>query len=92
MTCHPLPGGGIVCMPSAINQTVLVNGKTVYFDFSRHSGPLLTDKDGEPLKRQPMSPNHPFWGPFNKWLEAWLAEHPEAAMMEPPSSKWDRRP
>ena len=38
------------------------------FEFSDRFGPVLLDKDGEPLRRQPISPRHPFWKPFNAWL------------------------
>lgn len=47
---------------------VQVNGKTVRFEYTRIFGPLLVDRRGEPLKRQPIAENHPFWAPFNEWL------------------------
>lgn len=63
--------GGRVCRahgPDAINQCVTVKGKPVYFDFDEMFGPLVVDKHGQPLKRQPISETDPFWPPFNRWL------------------------
>jgi len=67
-----------------------VKGKPVYFDFDRRFGPLVTDKRGEPLTRQPGS-NSPFWPPFNVWLANWLKNNPERELPPHPSEKWDRR-
>ena len=40
------------------------------FEFSEMFGPVLLDRRGrhyEPSERQPISPTHPFWSPFNRW-------------------------
>lgn len=60
----------VMSVPDVVGQTVLVNGRKVYFDYCRHSGPLVTDKDGRPLEKQPIAENHPFWAPFHAWLAA----------------------
>lgn len=57
--------------PDAIGQRVKVGRKIVFFDFCRNSGPLLVDADGEPLEEQPISDDHPFWGPFEVWLDGY---------------------
>jgi hypothetical protein len=43
------------------------NGKSWRWEFSKYFGPLFLKKDGEPLKKQPISENHPAWIVFNKW-------------------------
>lgn len=43
------------------------------FEFSRMFGPTLIDKRGNVLKNQPVSESHPFWRPFNAWLEQYNA-------------------
>lgn len=53
----------------AVDSVVTAGGKRYYFEFSEMFGPTLTDKHGNILKRQPVSPNHPFWKPFNVWLQ-----------------------
>ena len=53
---------------------VMVKGDVVYFTFSERFGPWMTDRLGDPLKKQPISERHPFWAPF----EAWLAAHRRA--------------
>jgi hypothetical protein len=91
MRCFHLPLGGIGCGPDAPTQSVIVNGKSVYFDFDRRFGPLVTNKRGEPLARQPGQGNA-FWGPFNRWLADWLAKNPEPPPPPDPHDKWDSRP
>lgn len=59
-------------------HSVVVKGKTVYFTYSRRFGPLVTDAIGDPLKKQPISEKHPFWGPFNAWLARYDKENPRA--------------
>ncbi len=53
----------------AVDSVRAANGKTYYFEFSWMFGPTLTDRKGNISKVQPMSENHPFWKPFNAWLE-----------------------
>lgn len=48
--------------------TIRDKGKEWSFEFSDRFGPLLLGHNGEPLERQPVSPRHPFWRPFNAWL------------------------
>lgn len=61
--------------PEAIGQFVVVRGKRVYFDFDELFGPLIVDPFGEPMKRQPVREDDPFWTPFNKWLDGyWKAK------------------
>lgn len=55
---------------------VMVNGKRVYFSFGYRFGPLITDALGEPVKRQITSESHPFWAPFEKWLDAYKKTNP----------------
>jgi hypothetical protein len=76
--------------PDEVDQTVVVNGKVVHFDFDRRFGPLLTDAHGEPLKRQPVSENHPFWAPFNAWLAVWLNANPDPAKLPDHTDHLDR--
>lgn len=71
-------------------QTVTVQGKPVRFEFNRRFGPLLVDKDGEPLSRQPMSKTHPFWVPFQAWLKEWLVTNPEPSPAPCPTAHLDR--
>jgi hypothetical protein len=75
MMDRPLPGGGIVTMPDALGQYVMVNGKRVYFDFDKRFGPLVLDANGEPRKQQPGERN-PFWQPFKIWLDQWWSLRP----------------
>lgn len=86
-----LPFGGIGTGPDTATQSVMVKGKPVYFDFDRRFGPLITDKRGEPLKRQPGE-RDPFWPPFNIWLAKWLTANPEPKPAPHPSAKWDTKP
>lgn len=74
-------------------QSVQVQGKTVYFDFSYRFGPLVTDKEGTPLKKQPIAESHPFWRPFNVWLEEHKKTNPEriSKPLPDPSAYLDRR-
>lgn len=72
MTCVPFGKGngrGIACFPDYTGQRVKVGGRTVYFDFSRVGGPLLTNSVGDPLpqEEQPVADDHPFWVPFGEW-------------------------
>lgn len=69
-------GGYVVRLhgPDAIGQQVRVNGKIVYFDYCRHTGPLVTTPRGEPMKRQPVREEDPFWPAFRAWLEKWELE------------------
>lgn len=88
-----LPGGGFWDGPDRVNQTVIVKGETVHFDFDERFGPLVTDKAGEPLARQPISERHPFWRPFKVWLVAYRAAKPPAPPPKPgPTDHLDRRP
>lgn len=54
--------------PDAIGQGVKVGGKVVCFDFDQRFGPLVVDRYGEPIDRQPTNENAAFWPPFEKWL------------------------
>lgn len=69
--------GFIACGPDTATQRITVKGKPVFFDFDENFGPLVTDKDGEPLKRQPTSEHDPFWLPFHAWLENYRKTHPK---------------
>ena len=40
------------------------NGKLWRWSFNPRFGPLFLRKDGEPLKNQPMTENHPAWDAF----------------------------
>lgn len=63
-------GGTVAIVDSfvdAIDSVVTAGGKRYYFEFSEMFGPSLTDREGNILKRQPMSANHPFWKPFEVW-------------------------
>lgn len=82
--------GGFLSFPDELAQTVQVNGKTVHFDFDRRFGPLLTDSEGEPLKRQPTSDRHPFWAPFKVWLAEWEKRNPPIPVRHP-SDHLDRK-
>lgn len=57
--------------PDAIGQGVKVGGKTVCFDFDQRFGPLVVDRYGEPLDRQPTNEKDAFWPPFEKWLKGY---------------------
>lgn len=52
----------------AVDSVRGANGKLYHFEFHEMFGPTLTDANGNILKRQPISGNHPFWKPFNVWL------------------------
>lgn len=69
--------GGFITMPDALDQYVMVNGKRVYFEFSKWMGPTVVDNDGEPRQRQPGERN-PFWPAFKVWLDRWWALQPYA--------------
>lgn len=58
----------VMSVPDIVGQTVRVKGRKVYFDYDERFGPLVTDKDGQPLAKQPIAENHPFWAPFMRWL------------------------
>jgi hypothetical protein len=61
----------VVCIDSfvdAVDSVRTAGGKLYHFEFHEMFGPTLTDANGNVLKVQPMSPNHPFWKPFNVWL------------------------
>jgi hypothetical protein len=57
--------------PEATGQFVVVDGKRVYFDFDEHGGPLVVDPRGEPVRRQPVREDDPFWGPFQAWFSGY---------------------
>lgn len=60
--------GFIVCGPDAEGSGVDRNGKLWRWDFHEYCGPLFLKKNGDPLKNQPMTENHPAWAPFEAWL------------------------
>lgn len=69
-------GGFIVTMPDALDQYVMVNGKRVYFEYSKWLGPTVIEfAGGEPMKRQPGQRN-PFWPKFEEWLDHWWTLQP----------------
>jgi len=68
LTGLPLRVGGTFIDGSSATGQAIVNGKRYYWDMHDYCGPLFTDKDGEPLKRQPGS-RHPVWPAFNEWLK-----------------------
>lgn len=45
-------------------------GKEWRFEFSEMFGPALLTKQNEVAKSQPISEDHPFWEPFNRWMKA----------------------
>lgn len=45
------------------------HGRMVNFEFSPMFGPLFTNAEGEPLKRQPGI-RSAAWAVFNEWFEA----------------------
>ena len=45
-----------------------VAGKMHYWEFHSYLGPTFTDKRGNVLKKQPMSPRNRAWKPFEEWL------------------------
>lgn len=59
--------------PGAIGQGVRVGGKVVCFDFDERFGPLVVDRHGEPIDRQPANENAKFWPPFEQWLKGYWA-------------------
>jgi hypothetical protein len=89
---HSLKHGGFICGPEAVGQTVQVKGATVYFDFDHRFGPLLTDREGEPLKRQPISARDPFWPPFNAWVAEYHKTNPPPDQRPRLSAQFNRDP
>lgn len=57
--------------PDATGQGVKVGGKVVCFDFDERFGPLVVDRYGEPIDRQPTNENAKFWPPFEVWLKGY---------------------
>ena len=47
-----------------------VNGKVWRWEFNPMFGPTFLNIKKKPLKRQPISENHPAWKPFEKWESA----------------------
>lgn len=45
-------------------------GKEWRFEFSEMFGPSLLTKDGEISARQPTREDHPFWLPFQRWMNS----------------------
>lgn len=65
--------------PDATGQGVKVGGKVICFDFDERFGPLVVDRYGEPLDRQPTNENAKFWPPFEAWLTGyWKAKAAKA--------------
>ena len=62
----------------ATNQKVMLPGRKnpTWFEFSWRFGPVLVDMHGEPLSKQPICEDHPFWPPFNAWLKEYERKHP----------------
>lgn len=59
----------VVCnFSDPLTYTLTDGARTWRFEFSERFGPLLVDKDGRTLDRQPTSERHPFWRPFRLWL------------------------
>jgi hypothetical protein len=51
------------------------DGRRKYrFEFSEMFGPTLIDARGNVLKNQPVRETHPFWRPFNQWLQEYRAK------------------
>lgn len=76
---------------------VMVRGRKVYFTFNWRFGPLLTDVEGEPLDRQPMTDEDRFWAPFQVWLSTYKQKHPNpfrlgGMPLADPSDYLDKRP
>lgn len=46
-----------------------LNGRYRLFEFNGISGPVLVDKDWNPLARQPAA-SSPFWAKFEAWRKA----------------------
>ncbi len=80
--CLHMPGGGIACVPDSVGQSVIVNGKPVYFDFDENFGPLVTGPKGEERKQPGAS--SPFWPAFNVWLKDWTEKKQIADAMRVP--------
>jgi hypothetical protein len=70
MRCQFIPGtNAIMCGPEVVDESVVVDGKKVWFDFDERFGPLvLRRKGGKPLANQPGD-RHPFWTAFQAWLD-----------------------
>lgn len=62
-----------VCSFTQATGTGEVNGRKYYWDFSERFGPLFTDKDGEPLDRQPGIRSNA-WRAFDAWHKELLKE------------------
>ena len=57
-----------ICGPEHSGSGRDVAGKMHYWDFHNYLGPTFTDKDGNVLEKQPMSPRNRAWKPFEEWL------------------------
>lgn len=60
------------------NQSVMLPGRKrrTWFEFSWRFGPVLVDMRGDPIEKQPIAEDHPFWEPFNAWLAEYEKKHP----------------
>lgn len=47
--------------------SIRVGKRRYYFTDSDMFGPLLEDRHGRVLNRQPASETHPFWAPYHMW-------------------------
>lgn len=57
-------------MPDAVDQKIVVEGKTWRFDYDKHLGPIWLNKDGTDRKCQCLS-NPAVWVEFEKWQAKW---------------------
>lgn len=73
LTGLPSRGSGVFLDGSSATGEAIVKGKRYYWDMHDYCGPLFTDKEGEPLNRQPGS-RHPVWPAFNEWLTVYRTE------------------